>query len=28
LQVFNLGNAGDLLRIVQGESIGTVVRNS
>lgn len=28
LQVFNLGNAGELLRIVQGESIGTVVRNS
>ena len=28
LQVCNLGNAGDLLRIVQGESIGTVVRNS
>ena len=28
LQVFNLGNAGDLLRIVQGETIGTVVRNS
>ena len=28
LQVFNLGNAGDFLRIVQGESIGTVVRNS
>ena len=28
LQVFNLGNAGDLLRIVQGESIGTVVRNA
>ncbi len=28
LQVFNLGNAGDLLRIVQGESIGTVVSNA
>ena len=28
LQVFNLGNVGDLLRIVQGESIGTVVRNA
>ena len=28
LQVFNLGNAGDLLRIVQGESIGTVVRTA
>ncbi|MFZ9872815.1 MAG: UMP kinase [Steroidobacteraceae bacterium] len=28
LQVFNLGNAGELLRIVQGETIGTVVRNS
>jgi len=28
LQVFNLSNAGDLLRIVQGETIGTVVRNS
>lgn len=28
LQVFNLGNAGDMLRIVQGESIGTVVRNA
>lgn len=28
LQVFNLGNAGDLLRIVQGETICTVVRNA
>ena len=28
LQVFNLGNVGDLLRIVQGETIGTVVRNA
>ena len=28
LQVFNLGNAGELLRIVQGETIGTVVCNS
>ncbi len=28
LQVFNLSNAGDLLRIVQGETIGTVVRKS
>ncbi len=28
LQVFNLGNAGDLLRIVQGESIGTVLSNA
>jgi uridylate kinase len=27
LQVFNLGNAGDLLRIVRGEDIGTVVYN-
>jgi uridylate kinase len=27
LQVFNLNNAGDLLRIVQGEDIGTVVAN-
>jgi hypothetical protein len=25
LQVFNLFNAGDLMRIVQGEDIGTVV---
>jgi uridylate kinase len=25
LQVFNLFNAGDLLRIVQGEDVGTVV---
>jgi uridylate kinase len=27
LQVFNLGNAGDLLRIVRGEDVGTVVTN-
>jgi uridylate kinase len=27
LQVFNLGNAGDLLRIARGEDIGTVVTN-
>ena len=27
LQVFNLNNAGDLLRIVQGEDVGTVVSN-
>ncbi len=27
LQVFNLSNAGDLLRIVQGENVGTVVSN-
>ena len=27
LQVFNLNNAGDLLRIVQGENVGTVVSN-
>ncbi|HJS22575.1 MAG TPA: UMP kinase [Steroidobacteraceae bacterium] len=27
LQVFNLNNAGDLLRIVQGENLGTVVSN-
>jgi uridylate kinase len=27
LQVFNLNNAGDLLRIVQGEDVGTVVAN-
>ena len=27
LQVFNLGNAGDLLRIARGEDIGTVVYN-
>jgi uridylate kinase len=25
LRVFNLFNAGDLLRIVQGEDVGTVV---
>ena len=25
LQVFNLNNAGDLLRIVRGEDVGTVV---
>jgi len=25
LQVFNLFNAGDLVRIVQGEDVGTVV---
>ena len=28
LQVYNLTNAGDLLRIVRGEDIGTVVTNS
>jgi len=27
LQVFNLNNAGDLLRIVRGEDVGTVVTN-
>ena len=27
LQVFNLGNAGDIKRIVQGEDVGTVVTN-
>jgi uridylate kinase len=27
LQVFNLNNAGDLLRIVRGENVGTVVAN-
>ena len=27
LRVFNLGNAGDLLRIMQGEDIGTLVTN-
>jgi uridylate kinase len=27
LQVFNLNNAGDLLRVVRGEDIGTVVTN-
>jgi uridylate kinase len=27
LQVFNLNNAGDLQRIVQGENVGTVVSN-
>jgi len=27
LQVFNLNNAGDLMRIVQGEDVGTVVSN-
>jgi uridylate kinase len=27
LQVFNLNNGGDLLRIVQGENVGTVVSN-
>jgi uridylate kinase len=27
LQVFNLNNAGNLLRIVQGENVGTVVSN-
>jgi hypothetical protein len=27
LQVFNLHNAGDLLRIVDGEDVGTVVSN-
>ncbi len=25
LQIFNLGHPGDLLRIVQGEDVGTVV---
>jgi uridylate kinase len=28
LQVFNLNNAGDLLRIVRGEEVGTVVTHS
>jgi uridylate kinase len=28
LQVFNLHNSGDLLRIVQGEDVGTVVTNN
>ena len=27
LQVFNLNNAGDLMRIVRGEDVGTVVTN-
>jgi uridylate kinase len=27
LQVFNMFNAGDLIRIVQGEDVGTVVSN-
>jgi uridylate kinase len=27
LRVFNLGNAGDLLRVVKGEDIGTLVTN-
>jgi uridylate kinase len=27
LRVFNLGNAGDLLRVVRGEDIGTLVTN-
>ncbi len=27
LRVFNLGQAGDLLRIVRGEDIGTLVTN-
>jgi uridylate kinase len=27
LQVFNLFNGGDLLRIVKGEDVGTVVTN-
>ncbi len=27
LQVFNLGNAGDIMRIVLGENVGTVVTN-
>ncbi|MGE3666476.1 MAG: UMP kinase, partial [Steroidobacteraceae bacterium] len=27
LQVFNLNNAGDLMRIVGGEDVGTVVTN-
>ena len=27
LQVFNLNNAGDLMRIVCGEDVGTVVTN-
>jgi uridylate kinase len=27
LQVFNLNNAGDLQRIVEGETVGTVVSN-
>jgi uridylate kinase len=28
LRVFNLGNAGDLIRIVRGEDVGTLVDNS
>jgi uridylate kinase len=28
MQVFNLHNVGDLLRIVSGEDIGTVVTNA
>ena len=28
LRVFNLGNPGDLMRIVQGEDIGTLVDNA
>ena len=27
LRVFNLGNAGDLVRVVRGEDIGTLVTN-
>jgi uridylate kinase len=27
LRVFNLNNAGDLMRIVKGEHVGTVVSN-
>jgi uridylate kinase len=27
LRVFNLNNAGDLQRIVEGENVGTVVSN-
>jgi uridylate kinase len=27
LRVFNLGNAGDLMRVVRGEEIGTLVTN-
>ena len=27
LQVFNLGNAGDIKRIVLGENVGTMVTN-
>jgi len=28
LRVFNLNNAGDLLRIARGEEVGTIVTNN